>query len=232
MQTSPLRTIFTSLFSLVVVFAFFAPNPTMAQFNLGDARSTAGEANLSQVDDVSDIIVKFLVWAAGILAFVFMAAIVIAGALFIFSAGEEMADNARQIILYAIIGLMVALLAWVILSTISDILEAGRGSSTGQAPVNQSYGNNPYYGGYPSPQPSNNPEDDSDIIDTRGDAIHLPTPEPEPVVPHIPNDPPSKTPHIPADPNTKVRIDGQSTQPGAVVNKDQSGTPILEELNL
>ncbi len=123
----------TTLLAIILGAFVYIPQSALAQgFSLSDARSTATQAGLSGEEDASNIIVNFLKWAAGILAFVFMAAIVVAGALFIFSAGERTADIARQIVFYSIIGLVVALLAWVILNTVAkNIVGSGAGTPVG-----------------------------------------------------------------------------------------------------
>lgn len=130
------RRLFVALFCLLFAYFFFAPTSTFAQFNLNEAKNAAGEANISQTNDANEILSNMLLWATGILAFIFMAVIVIAGVMFIFSAGAENAKKARQIVFYSIIGLAIALLAWVLLNTASDILGIQKNPSRSGTPSN------------------------------------------------------------------------------------------------
>ncbi len=106
-------------------------------FSLEEARSTASDAGLSETEDLTTIIVNVLKWLSGILGFVFLIVVVIAGFMFILSGGEELAEKAREILMYAIIGLIVSLLAWVILNVIaSKVLGINSSSSDGTNSTN------------------------------------------------------------------------------------------------
>jgi len=113
----------------VFAFTLAAATPAaQAQTGIGfrdglrDVEANTGNIGFSQEDNLARIIVKVLQWAMYILAFVAVAAFVVSGFMFIFSAGTERADTARKILTYAIIGLVVALLGWVILNTIAEAL--------------------------------------------------------------------------------------------------------------
>ncbi len=115
----------TAAFALVAVTAApLAQAQTGVGFRdgLSDVEANTGNIGFSQENNLARIIVKVLEWAMYILAFVAVAAFVVAGFLFIFSAGAEKADTARKILTYAILGLVVALLGWVILNTVADAL--------------------------------------------------------------------------------------------------------------
>lgn len=86
---------------------------------------TADCTGLPGVDDSDpvwhtiDIVLKFILSAAGILA---MTVIVVGGLMYILSGGEpEKAKTAKKIIINGVIGLVVVLLAFAIVTTIFDI---------------------------------------------------------------------------------------------------------------
>ncbi len=113
-----------SLFALV--FTLMTSSMAMAAgagFNdgLNAVKANTGNIGLSQEENLANSIIKFLEWAMYLIAFVAVAAFVVSGFMFIFSAGEERAESARKILTYAIIGLVVALLGWVILKTVADV---------------------------------------------------------------------------------------------------------------
>ncbi|HHX58216.1 MAG TPA: hypothetical protein GX706_00380 [Candidatus Moranbacteria bacterium] len=122
----------TSLLAPVLFFVFSLSlsisQPALAQFSPQDAHNRAAvPANMSRDFDVTAVIIRFLIWAMYLIAFVSIAAFVISGFMFIFSAGENMATNARNVLMYAILGLVVALLGWVILNTVATMLNVGVG---------------------------------------------------------------------------------------------------------
>ncbi len=103
-----------------VALAVSVPSIATAQFAVdeqirADANLADGGANGDIVGGFSEII-KFL---ASILAVLAVLVIVIAGILYITSGGDDgRIQTAKNWILYAVIGLIVALLAWVIVNTI------------------------------------------------------------------------------------------------------------------
>jgi len=105
---------------MIMVFGTLAPMMVQAQYSL------PGNFGLSnQVGAVATIsaVVAFL---ASILAVVAILMIVISGILYMVSAGDTgRIETAKSILTYAIIGLIVALLAWVIVSVVSNTLGAG-----------------------------------------------------------------------------------------------------------
>ena len=120
--------------AVTAIFAFvFAIATPLAQAQTGvgfrdglrDVEANTGNIGFSQEDNLARIIVKVLEWAMYILAFVAVGAFVVSGFMFIFSGGQERADLARKILTYAIIGLVVALLGWVIIRTVADTLAVG-----------------------------------------------------------------------------------------------------------
>ncbi len=114
--------------ALLAVTLIFPFQSSLAQFSSQSALSRAAvPANMSVDDDITAVIIRVLIWAMYLIAFVAIAAFVVAGFLFIFSAGAEQAGTARKILTYAIIGLVIALLGWVILNTVANMLGVGTG---------------------------------------------------------------------------------------------------------
>lgn len=119
--------VFSALFFALLLF-FFACQPVLAQFSPQAAyNQVAVPANMSRDSDLAAVIIRFLIWAMYLIAFVAITAIVVSGFMFIFSGGENMATNARKILMYAILGLIIALLGWVILNTVASMLGIGAG---------------------------------------------------------------------------------------------------------
>lgn len=80
--------------------------------------TTAGIAN----ESIFDLISNFLNWMLGILGVLAVIAFVIAGVMYLTSAGDtEQAEKGKNIMLYAIIGLVVALLGLIIVNAIAGL---------------------------------------------------------------------------------------------------------------
>lgn len=68
---------------------------------------------------VTDLITTAIYWLLGILGFIAIIAFVISGILYLTAAGnEEQIEKAKSTMTYAIIGLVVALLGWVVVRAV------------------------------------------------------------------------------------------------------------------
>lgn len=77
------------------------------------------QSGLSGKIGVKELLKNILKWFTGVLAFLFMAAMVISGIIMIVSIGNQsMFDVAKKWLLYSILGLIIALLSFVAVSTI------------------------------------------------------------------------------------------------------------------
>ena len=77
------------------------------------------QSGLSGKIGVKELLKNILKWFTGVLAFLFMAAMVISGVIMIVSIGNQsMFDVAKKWLLYSILGLIIALLSFVAVSTI------------------------------------------------------------------------------------------------------------------
>ncbi len=75
---------------------------------------------------VSLIVIKVISWLLRILAALAVMVLIIAGMMYILSGGDEgKASTAKTWILYAIIGLIIALLGWVIVNLATQLVKTG-----------------------------------------------------------------------------------------------------------
>jgi len=108
--------------------AFYAISSTMlllpavvaAQYSVGTA-----PGGMPQASSANDIIIKIINWFLTFLASLSVLMIVVAGIMYITSGGDEgRVDKAKSWLTYAIVGLVVALLGYVIVKTVSAALGA------------------------------------------------------------------------------------------------------------
>ena len=99
-----------------------------------EATQQAVSGNIATDEDIMGIVSKVMTWIFGV-AFAFVVAMIIVGGFrYITSAGNEgQAEQAKENITKAIIGLVIILLAYVIAATINNII-LGRGTG-GVAPA-------------------------------------------------------------------------------------------------
>ena len=118
--------IFAGVFASMLL-ALALPSITLAQgFAVPPAGANAGLAQGGTDGDIVGAFQEIITFLASILAVLAILVIVIAGILYITSGGDQgRIDTAKSWILYAIIGLIVALLAWVIVNTVAGALNAG-----------------------------------------------------------------------------------------------------------
>jgi|JI8StandDraft_1071087.scaffolds.fasta_scaffold137015_2 Na+-driven multidrug efflux pump len=90
---------------------------------LDKAQNSAGLPSTAAQGGVVGFLSTILNWLLGILGVVALIAFVIAGFMYIFSAGdEEKAEKAKNTMLYAIIGVVVALIGYIIIKVIQGFL--------------------------------------------------------------------------------------------------------------
>lgn len=90
---------------------------------LDKAQGSAGLPSTAAQGGVVGFLSTILNWLLGILGVVALIAFVIAGFMYIFSAGdEEKAEKAKNTMLYAIIGVVVALIGYIIIKVIQGFL--------------------------------------------------------------------------------------------------------------
>ncbi len=107
-----------ALSSILTVFAMMFCFSANAQFNAGNAKPS--ELNISQETDFKNILTTVSKAVLGIMAGLAVLIFIIAGIIYIVSGAKpEWQDMARNFVQFAIIGLIVALLGFVILSFIS-----------------------------------------------------------------------------------------------------------------
>ncbi len=110
------------IFYTGISVALILPAVTMAA---GYTKPTA-PAGVPKDADLAKVIEKVLNYVLGFLAVLSILMIVIAGIMYITSGGDEgRVDKAKSWLTYSIVGLIVALLGFVIVSTVSNMLGAG-----------------------------------------------------------------------------------------------------------
>ena len=110
---------------------FFAPAVTNAQFSPDPTR--ARELNVSRTGNANLVEVIFTV-IKGLLAVTFAIAVlmfVIAGIIYLTAANSDRSDMARDILTYAIIGLVVSVLGYAIVLFLSNALTGGNTTGAG-----------------------------------------------------------------------------------------------------
>lgn len=100
-----------------------APALAGAQWNQG--RANAGTSGLPQ-DSIFGIIQRTMNWLLAILGFIGVIGFVIAGILYLTAAGDEgQIDKAKNAMMYSIIGIIVALIGFVIIRAVEGWLTSG-----------------------------------------------------------------------------------------------------------
>ncbi len=113
----------------VLVATLSAPVTVLAQFSTGT--STATGAKIS-TGTVSGILTTVMNWLLGILGIGAIISFVIAGILYLTAAGDEgKTEKAKNMMTYAIVAVVVALVGYVAVNTISGLLGAGGQTASG-----------------------------------------------------------------------------------------------------
>lgn len=99
-----------------------APTLVLAQWN---PDGTAGQADLPE-GTIWDIIGNLMKWLLGLVGFVGIIGFAIAGVLYLTAAGDETRiDKAKNAMLYSIIGIIVALVGFVVIQAVTAWLGGG-----------------------------------------------------------------------------------------------------------
>jgi multisubunit Na+/H+ antiporter MnhB subunit len=111
---------FYAVFSVALTTA---PAVASAQWQLG--RANAQSSGLP-VDSIYSIILRTMNWLLAILGFIGIIGFVIAGILYLTAAGsEEQIEKAKSAMMYAILGVVVALIGFVIIRAVEGWLTSG-----------------------------------------------------------------------------------------------------------
>lgn len=115
------------------IYAAFALALIVAPAVVG-AQWTRGKTNAAGSglpgDSIYNIIQKIMNWLLGILGFIGIIGFVIAGILYLTAAGDEtQIEKAKNAMLYSIIGVIVALIGFVIIQAVEGLLKTGGGAT-------------------------------------------------------------------------------------------------------
>lgn len=110
------------LFAMACCVVMVPAAVTVAQYNY----SGANPGGLAQETDLSNLIIEIVKWILRFTAALAILMIIFGGIMYIVSSGDSgRIDTAKNIILYAIVGLVVILLSYAIVASISRGLGAG-----------------------------------------------------------------------------------------------------------
>ena len=114
--------------SIGVVVAFVSitlPSVAFGAWNMANNQGAAKKLGIS-TSTPSLILTNIINYALAIIGFLGVLGFIISGIMYLVSAGDEdMAKTAKQNMVYAIIGVTVALIGYVVMAAISTILGAG-----------------------------------------------------------------------------------------------------------
>jgi len=105
------------------MFLFSASSPVLAQWGIGQ-----GNAQRSQLPagSVTDIIMQIMYWLLGIVGFIGVIGFVISGILYLTATGdEEKITTAKKAMTWSIVGVIVALMGYVIIQAVDIMLGGG-----------------------------------------------------------------------------------------------------------
>ncbi len=110
-------------YSLMGAALVTVPSVANAQWSAG--RANAGSSGLPE-DSIYGIIMRTMNWLLAILGFIGIIGFVIAGILYLTAAGDEdQISRAKNAMLYSIIGIIVALIGFVVIQAVQNWLSAG-----------------------------------------------------------------------------------------------------------
>jgi multisubunit Na+/H+ antiporter MnhB subunit len=99
--------------------------PAVASAQWGQGRSNAQSSGLP-VDSIYSIIMRTMNWLLAILGFIGIIGFVIAGILYLTAAGsEDQIEKAKSAMMYSILGIVVALIGFVIIKAVEGWLTSG-----------------------------------------------------------------------------------------------------------
>jgi hypothetical protein len=112
-----------AVYAVFAVALAAAPAVAGAQWSAGKGNA---EGSGLPSDSIFNIIMRTMNWLLAILGFIGIIGFVISGILYLTAAGDEsQAEKAKNAMTYSIIGIIVALMGWVIIRAISSWLSAG-----------------------------------------------------------------------------------------------------------
>ena len=112
-----------AVYAVFAVALAAAPTVAGAQWSLGQGNASASGL---PSDSLYLIISRTMNWLLAILGFIGIIGFVISGILYLTAAGDEsQAEKAKNAMTYSIIGIIVALMGWVIIKAISSWLSPG-----------------------------------------------------------------------------------------------------------
>jgi hypothetical protein len=117
-------------FSAVAAAIALAPHATLAAWNIGATQSAATGFGVSTSTPTA-ILTAIINYALALIGFLGVLGFIIAGIMYLISGGDEkMASSAKSYMINCIIGVIIALLGFVVMNVISSLLGAG-GSTNG-----------------------------------------------------------------------------------------------------
>lgn len=118
-----MKQIKNALYAIFSVALVTAPSVAGAQWNIG--RGNAAGSGLP-ADSIYGIITRTMNWLLAILGFIGIIGFVIAGILYLTAAGDEdQIGKAKNAMMYSIIGVIVALIGFVIIQAVEGWLTSG-----------------------------------------------------------------------------------------------------------
>ena len=117
-------------FSVAATTIALAPHVTLAAWNMGATQSAATGFGVSTSTPTA-ILTAVINYALALIGFLGVLGFVIAGIMYLISGGDEtMTAKAKSYMISCIIGVIIALLGYVVMAAISSLLGAG-GSTAG-----------------------------------------------------------------------------------------------------
>ena len=129
-----------SFLVLLIMFSlqfFVIPQKTMAQgWTEGQTAVSSEQTGLPE-SSANDVVMNILQWTLGLVFLLAILAFVGAGIMYIMSFGNtNLAGTAKDWLTYAVIGLVISVLGFVIITTVSNILTGEESSSSGSSTTN------------------------------------------------------------------------------------------------
>jgi uncharacterized membrane protein YjgN (DUF898 family) len=123
------KNMYTSLrglvFSFVALLLVTVPNTAFGQWNMSNNQSNAASFGVS-TSTPTTILTNIINYALAIVGFLGVLGFIIAGIMYLLAAGDEdTAKKAKGYMVNSIIGIVVALLGYVVMAAISTLLGAG-----------------------------------------------------------------------------------------------------------
>ena len=106
----------------LMVIALAVPLIALAQFKVNNTEWTGNNAGLAKETDIGVVIVSLIRWITGIIGLICVIMIIYGGVTYATAAGnEDRIEMGKGILLWAIVGLVIVLLAFVFAQTIAGL---------------------------------------------------------------------------------------------------------------